>query len=113
MNLKFIGTDGSMGLKHGEVYDVRVGAHRGDAVIIVQWGFVGANPIYCPYSSPAAFAANWAKPGQPQKVVVRKKKTAIEDSDAYSKYKRAIKRMKTVTLLDLFRWGLGGKNGKD
>ena len=111
MNLKFIGTDGSMGLKHGEIYDVVVETRRGSSVILVNWYYLGAHIDGCPYSSPAAFAADWAKPGR--KVVVRKKKPAIEDSDAYSKYKRAIKRMKTVTLLDLFLAGFGGGEKRD
>lgn len=70
MNLKFIGTDGSMGLKHGEVYDVLIHCLFRDSYILVKW-LDGYETRQCPYSSPAAFAANWAKPGQ--KVAVRKK----------------------------------------
>ena len=101
MNLKFIGTDGSMGLKHGEVYEVSVHCTFKDEVIRVKW-YKHPNSIECPYSSPAAFAANWAKPGQPQKVVVRKK-TVSDDSAVYSKYKQAIKQMKKIKLRDLLR----------
>ena len=72
MNLKFIGTGGSMGLKHGEVYEVSISALYSEPSIIVKWyDAVQGKGVYCPYSSPAAFAANWARPGQ--KVVVRKK----------------------------------------
>lgn len=70
MNLKFIGTDGSMGLRHGEVYDVLVSCMFRENYIFVKW-LDGFETRQCPYSSPAAFAANWAKPGQ--KVVVREK----------------------------------------
>ena len=55
MKLKFIGTDGSMGLKHGQVYDVYIYTKRGK--IIVAW-----DPNHwCPYSSPQALAENWTK----------------------------------------------------
>ena len=70
MKLKFVGTDGSMGLKHGEIYDVLASVMFIEDSINVKW-------LECTtykehrYSSPAAFAADWAKPGQ--KVVVRKK----------------------------------------
>lgn len=55
MKLKFIGTDGSMGLKHGQIYDVYIYTKRGK--IIVAWG----PNHWCPYSSPQALAENWAK----------------------------------------------------
>lgn len=109
MNLKFIGTDGFKGLKHGKVYSAAILVDaNGDTIYVRR--YVDGEVWDYPYSSPAAFAANWAKPGQ--KVIVRKK-TAIEDSDAYSKYKRAIKRMKTVTLLDLLLAGVGGGEKRD
>ena len=54
MKLKFIGEDGSMGLKNGSVYFVQVYTDRGK--IYVDWGL-----HYCPYSSPQALAKNWTK----------------------------------------------------
>ena len=75
MNLKFIGTDGFPGLRHGEVYDVLVSCMFREDVISVKW-FDGTMGKECRYSSPAAFAANWAKPGK--KVVVRKKTKSVE-----------------------------------
>ena len=75
MELKFIGTDGSMGLKHGEVYDVSVVSLYSETHITVKWyDSTQGKGVCCPYSSPAAFAANWAKPGQ--NVTVRKKDIA-------------------------------------
>lgn len=56
MRLKFIGKDGSMGLKHGIVYSVTIFTEYGK--IIVRLG----PHRYCPYSSPQALAANWTKP---------------------------------------------------
>lgn len=53
---RFIGKDGSMGLKHGVVYIVKLvtisneGALRAD---IIRIGF------RCPYDSWATFQANW------------------------------------------------------
>ena len=57
MKLRFIGADGSMGLKHGEVYKVRLGntwAH-----IIVDIMDEDGYSMLCPYSSPQSFAKNW------------------------------------------------------
>ena len=75
MNLKFIGEDGSMGLKHGAVYDLNVFVNH--THVCVEW-FDGNEFRQCPYSSPASFAANWAKPGLHQKVVVRKKSKTVD-----------------------------------
>lgn len=52
--LRFIGTDGSMGLKHGHIYPVKVYSVLGK--IVVDW-----DNGRCPYTSPSSFAANWAK----------------------------------------------------
>jgi hypothetical protein len=54
MKLKFIGKDGSMGFKHGKVYDVRLTSNT-----IWIWVHTDVG-LYCPYSSPQAFADNWA-----------------------------------------------------
>ena len=110
MNLKFIGEDGSMGLKHGEVYDTSIVCTFHDKYITVKWLDHDGVFRLCPYSSPAAFAANWAKPGR--KVVVRKK-TVSDDSAVYSKYKQAIKQMEKVKLRYLLREAFGGRDGKD
>ena len=73
MNLKFIGTDGSMGLKHGEIYDTSITSAFEDGYIFVKW--LDHDDVFrkCPYSSPASFASNWAKPEPALKVTVRKK----------------------------------------
>lgn len=55
MKLKFIGKDGSMGLRHGNVYNVTIFTDNG--YILVRLG----PHRYCPYSSPQALAANWTK----------------------------------------------------
>lgn len=55
MWLKFIGKDGSMGLRHGKTYSVRVYSSQG--YIWADWCWKA-----CPYSSPQAFAANWTRP---------------------------------------------------
>lgn len=54
MRLRFIGTDGSMGLRRGQVYRLAVQPFR-DGVRIVS-------PIVCPYASDAAFWRNWEVP---------------------------------------------------
>ena len=50
--LRFIGTDGSMGLVYGRKYKVRV--YSDSTYIWVEW-----NNGRCPYSSPINFAKNW------------------------------------------------------
>lgn len=56
MYLKFIGKDGSMGLRYGQVYKIYI-TSSGDLIwTMFEYGEM------CPYSSPQSFAANWAKP---------------------------------------------------
>lgn len=52
MNAIFIGQDGSMNRRYGEVYDVRI--YSQGSYIWVECGL-----WRCPYSSIAALAANW------------------------------------------------------
>lgn len=56
MRLRFIGTNGSMVLVHGKVYEVKITTKLN--YIFVTWG----NGTVCPYDSPQSFAANWTKP---------------------------------------------------
>lgn len=55
MLMRFIGKDGSMGLKHGSTYCVKITDSNG--FIWVSWGYGKA----CIYESPQSFAANWGK----------------------------------------------------
>lgn len=58
MLLRFIGKDGSMGLRHGRNYKVTIGTSLDNRYITVKWQ--GKNkPCVCLYSSPQSFAANW------------------------------------------------------
>lgn len=57
MNLKFTGTDGFKGLKHGEVYHVFIYIACGK--ICVSW--FGSLGEYIPYESPQDLAADWTK----------------------------------------------------
>ena len=56
MKLRFIGEDGSMGLKHGKIYEVDITIPK-YGYIIVEW----YNPYLtrCPYKSLSALCANW------------------------------------------------------
>ena len=58
MVLKFIGTDGSMDLRHGREYEVRVNFLQNIIWVEVNAGFF--HKIYCPYETINAFAKNWA-----------------------------------------------------
>ena len=55
MLMKFIGKDGSMGLKHGKIYSVRIESNY--PYFWVRWGFYDA----CPYDSRQSLEANWQK----------------------------------------------------
>ena len=59
MELKFIGKDGSMGLKHGKVYPVKIESHPYGSAIYVQWEVGKGIKRACPYSSPVTLAKNW------------------------------------------------------
>jgi hypothetical protein len=54
MELRFVGTDGSMSLRHGLIYRLSVQPWR-DGVRIVS-------PVVCPYESQAAFWRDWTTP---------------------------------------------------
>ena len=57
MKLRFIGIDGSMGLKHGETYKVCLSSNAD--YIVVFFYFENGDYDCCPYSSPLSFAKNW------------------------------------------------------
>lgn len=59
MILRFIGKDGSMGLRHGVRY--RTSIKSEGIYIIVTWTNRYGNKRSCPYSSPQSFAENWEK----------------------------------------------------
>lgn len=60
MLLKFIGSDSSMGLHCGSVYDVDI--YSESKYIYVRWLKDWCQAVVCPYSSPQAFARNWTRP---------------------------------------------------
>ena len=58
MRLKFIGTDGSMGLEYGKVYDCQIESIA--PYVYVTWiDWERAVQVRCPYSSLRALLANW------------------------------------------------------
>jgi hypothetical protein len=62
MILKFIGKDGSMGLRHGRKYSVSIET-RGTFIVVSWTSEVGvgdkAKTQCCPYSSLQKLAENW------------------------------------------------------
>lgn len=65
MELKFIGDDGSMGLHHGEIYDVEIKT-GGKYIRVLIPGFrFSKNHLgtwSCPYTSPQTLSDNWTLP---------------------------------------------------
>lgn len=59
MILRFIGKDGSLGLRHGKRYVVSIKTWCG--YICVYWTDEYGRIRKCPYSSPQSFADNWEK----------------------------------------------------
>ena len=58
MLLRFIGRDGSMGLRHGEIYNVGVHSDTRFIWLHIRTSFI--NEIKCPYDTPQVFAKNWS-----------------------------------------------------
>lgn len=58
MKLRFIGTDGSMGLQHGRIYEVTFRNDKKCIVLIIKTGWL--DDVICPYGSPQALAKNWS-----------------------------------------------------
>lgn len=57
MKLRFVGEDGSMELKNGEVYETRIFIKG--KFLLVEWKVNLFSAKSCPYSSTKAFAQNW------------------------------------------------------
>lgn len=57
MFLRFIGEDGSMGLKHGQVYRCQI--YTDDGFICVSWKRKWLTNRMCPYRSLKALTENW------------------------------------------------------
>lgn len=64
MRLRFIGTDGSMGLTSGVIYEVQV-MSKGNYIWVIIPNFEFREKVFgtwrCPYSSPRSFSVNWGK----------------------------------------------------
>lgn len=57
LKLEFVGTDGSMGLRKGRTYNIRLFVDNG--YIWAEWVDTYGNVRQCPYSSLSSFCANW------------------------------------------------------
>lgn len=57
MKLRFIGIDGSMGLRHGNIYKVSLSSNDKYIIAFIERNYL--NGFSCPYGSPQAFAKNW------------------------------------------------------
>lgn len=59
MYMRFIGKNGSMGLRCGQVYKTKIFAQGN--YIFVKWSDGLMRSGCCPYSSPQSLALNWRK----------------------------------------------------
>jgi len=66
MLLKFIGKDGSMSLRLGKVYDVKLCESWNRIRVEVDINESSNRPriVRCLYESPSSFAANWSSPSR-------------------------------------------------
>lgn len=62
MVLRFIGTDGSMGLQKGREYEVHINVERTVIWLEIYMGWF--RKTYCPYETLNALAKNWELPGR-------------------------------------------------
>lgn len=62
MRLRFIGLNGSMGLKFGQIYRLSVEPWNNGTMITA--------PVRCPYESDDAFWRNWAHPDEELRAVM-------------------------------------------
>lgn len=60
MKLRYKGTDGSMRLKTGQVYDVEIKTVRNYIVVFIKDSKLGNKA--CPYGSPGSLARYWKLP---------------------------------------------------
>ena len=58
MKLKFIGADGSLGLRHGEYYNVSLDTGCNMLIASIKTGWI--SDTFCPYETLQAFAKNWS-----------------------------------------------------
>lgn len=71
MQLRFIGQNGSMGLKFGQLYRLSVQPWQ-NGVRIIQ-------PIACPYASEQAFWQNWAHPREDLRALMEARGRALRE----------------------------------
>lgn len=57
LKFKFIGKDGSMGLKRGSIHTIKTSIHKN--LLWVTW-----EKSFCPYKSLEAFLKNWEMVGE-------------------------------------------------
>ena len=81
LKLKFIGTNGSMGMTTGQIYTCRVDFDSDGLVQMYE-------PIICPYSSVRAFYQNWGKVDMKSKTDIDRYNRYISLLSRHSKYIR-------------------------
>ena len=59
MKAKFIGVDGSLGLRNGATYDIKIENPNNEHIIVSGWRGVFDTPFYCPYDNMNGFLRNW------------------------------------------------------
>lgn len=77
MRLKFVGEDGSMGLRHGTTYAVRFEPRN--APIGGPFTAIFLGGVRCPYANDIAFWKNWEPPSIDDDHISRAKQEAIRE----------------------------------
>ena len=60
--IRFVGNDGSMGLREGRLYDVELEFDNGSGHYFAVVARDGSGPLSIPYQSLRAFMNNWKSP---------------------------------------------------
>lgn len=67
MEAKFIGSNGSMGLRHGQTYNITITKDsnytwvtwKPKSIVLIAWQLLAGIPCRCPYHNEQTLRKNW------------------------------------------------------
>lgn len=59
MKARFIGVDGSLGLRNGVIYDIKIENPSNENILVSGWRGIFDSQFYCPYDNINGFLRNW------------------------------------------------------